>query len=205
MKKIFQIGLLLFLGVMAQAQKTNAIYNAQIEQHRAKYKSEFLEDKNAPVTELDFKYLQFYKPNINYKVQAKFVKLENEKAFDMQTHSGKIKQYFKYGFVTFTINKMPLKLFIYQSESLMQKVGFEDYLFLPFTDNTNYNTTFGGGRYLDFKLSHIKNNILEIDFNKCYNPYCAFAEGYSCPIPPAENSLNIAIPAGEKLWNKKVK
>jgi uncharacterized protein len=205
MKKIFQIGLLLFLGVMAQAQKTNAIYNAQIEQHRAKYKAEFLEDKNAPVTELDFKYLQFYKPNINYKVQAQFVKLENEKAYDMQTHSGKIKQYFKYGFVTFTINKMPLKLYIYQSESLMTKSGFEDYLFLPFTDNTNYNTTFGGGRYLDFKLSHIKNNILEIDFNKCYNPYCAFAEGYSCPIPPAENSLNIAIPAGEKLWNKKVK
>jgi uncharacterized protein len=120
----------------------------------------------------------------------------------MQTHSGKIKQYFKYGFITFTLNNKPYKLYIYQSESLMHKEGFEDYLFLPFTDNTNYKTTYGGGRYLDFKLGDIKNNILELDFNKCYNPYCAYAEGFSCPIPPAENSLQTTIEAGEKLWKK---
>jgi hypothetical protein len=93
-------------------------------------------------------------------------------------------------------------LFIYQSENLLKKEGMEDYLFLPFTDATNNIATFGGGRYLDFKMADIKNNQLIIDFNKAYNPYCAFGEGYSCPIPPRENDMEIKIVAGEKLFLK---
>jgi uncharacterized protein (DUF1684 family) len=102
------------------------------------------------------------------------------------------------------LKKKHLKLFVYQSEKLKAKEGYEDYLFIPFTDETNYKETFGGGRYMDFRYKDIKNNTLKIDFNFCYNPYCAFKEGYSCPIPPKENDMTLAIRAGEKLFGKEV-
>jgi hypothetical protein len=74
-----------------------------------------------------------------------------------------------------------------------------EYLFCPFKDLTNGVDTYGAGRYLDFTLSDINNPIL--DFNYAYNPYCAYNAGYSCPIPPYENHLKIAITAGEKKWH----
>ena len=80
----------------------------------------------------------------------------------------------------------------------MQKEEYKNYLFLPFTDETNYNQTFGGGRYLDFEITDIVGNKLILDFNKCYNPYCAYAGGFNCPIPPKENDLKVKIKAGEK-------
>ena len=62
--------------------------------------------------------------------------------------------------------------------------------------------TYGGGRYIDLTITDIKNNLIELDFNKCYNPYCAYSDGYSCPIPPDENNLKIKIEAGEKKFAK---
>lgn len=93
-------------------------------------------------------------------------------------------------------------LHVYQSIALMTKPGFEDHLFIPFTDETNVGETYGGGRYIDLKMGDIQNGMVVLDFNKCYNPYCAYKEGYACPIPPRENSLPIAIPAGEKRFGK---
>ncbi len=77
---------------------------------------------------------------------------------------------------------------------------FENYLFLPFTDLTNGNGTYGGGRYIDLEIP--KGDTMVIDFNKSYNPYCAYNGKYSCPIPPKENDLNIAIKAGVKNYSK---
>jgi len=85
----------------------------------------------------------------------------------------------------------------------MTSTDYADYLFIPFTDNTSGNESYGGGRYLDYKISDIKNNKLLLDFNKAYNPYCAYTTGYNCPIPPAENDLKVAIKAGEKAFEKK--
>jgi uncharacterized protein (DUF1684 family) len=75
---------------------------------------------------------------------------------------------------------------------------------VPFGDATSGFESYGGGRYLDFTISDIKNNFLPIDFNKAYNPYCAYTAGYSCPIPPKENLLNASISAGEKNYGKPV-
>lgn len=178
-------------------------YNEQIKAFRENYKSEFLQDENAPLQKKDLKYLRFYDVNEQFKVTAN-IELENDTiGFEMQTHNGVLKHYFKYAKATFNLKGQSFSLFLYQSQKLMMKEGFEDYLFIPFTDETNYQETFGGGRYLDFKISDIKEDKLLIDFNKCYNPYCAFAEGYSCPIPPKENDLNLKIEAGEKLFGKK--
>jgi uncharacterized protein len=72
-------------------------------------------------------------------------------------------------------------------------------LFLPFKDLTTNKETYGSGRYMDLDMSMIKKQQIEIDFNRCYHPYCAYNHTYTCPVPPAENLVNVAVKAGEKL------
>ena len=73
---------------------------------------------------------------------------------------------------------------------------------MPFRDLTNGTTTYEGGRFLDFKIPENDKNVV-IDFNKAYNPYCAYSDNYACPIVPKENSLSIEILSGIKLLGKK--
>jgi uncharacterized protein len=201
MKKIF-----IFVMIIGSAAKGFAqTYSDSILLHRENYKQEFLKDADSPLGKDDLQYLDFYTIDKNYRVVATFKKVTDKKGFMMQTHSGKQKHYFVYGKLSFILKKKKYTLCIYQSESLMSNEAYKDYLFIPFTDATNSVTTFGGGRYLDFRLADIKHNQLIIDFNTCYNPYCAFAGGYSCPIPPKENDVNIQVEAGEKLYVKPIK
>ena len=65
-------------------------------------------------------------------------------------------------------------------------------------DKTNGKESYGGGRYLDLEIPEDK--IIILDFNKAYNPYCAYSDRYSCPIPPIENHLDVAINAGFKAF-----
>jgi len=71
-------------------------------------------------------------------------------------------------------------------------------LFLPFKDFTNNESTYGGGRYINFLDTDIKDGKIEIDFNKSYNPWCAYSDGFNCPIPPKENHIETEVTAGEK-------
>ena len=82
----------------------------------------------------------------------------------------------------------------------MKEEGYEDYLFLPFLDDTNGEESYGGGRYIDCRIP--EGDTIEIDFNKAYNPYCAYNENYSCPIVPRENYLAIEVKAGVKVFKK---
>jgi uncharacterized protein (DUF1684 family) len=86
----------------------------------------------------------------------------------------------------------------------MNDKTYRNYLFIPFTDSTSGEESYGGGRYLECFAGDIGYNLLDLDFNKAYNPYCAYGAGYNCPIPPKENDLPIAIKAGEKNYAKKV-
>ena len=156
------------------------------------------------VKEPDRKYLSFYPVNKDFCVTALFEKYNDTIGFSMITSSGKIKRYLKYGLITFNIHDSLQQLFIYQSVDLMKQEKYKDYLFIPFGDATSGFTSYGGGRYLDFVIPDIKNNRLIVDFNKAYNPYCAYTTGYNCPIPPSENILQVAITAGEKNYGKPV-
>jgi hypothetical protein len=97
-----------------------------------------------------------------------------------------------------------VQLIVYRNPALAKMPEYKDYLFLPFTDETNGKGTYAGGRYIDMNTADFKNNRVTIDFNKAYNPYCAFGGGYQCPKPPDENHLNITIEAGEKNFARQV-
>ena len=152
----------------------------------------------------DKKYLQFYPVNESYRVTASLEKAKDNKWFSMETSGLQKKTYRVYGTVSFTIHDTLVKANIYQSQSLMADPKYKDYLVLMFTDQTTGDGTYEAGRYIDFTMEDIKNNQLIIDFNKAYNPYCAYVKGkYNCPIPPRENYLPVAIEAGEKSFGKK--
>lgn len=198
MRKLFLVMALSAVSYLSLAQS----YNDSIFKYREHYKKEFLTDKRSPLKADDLKYLRFYEPDINYRVKATVVITPESQPFSMPTHSGKDKMYRQYCILTFKLNDTLLHLRAYQRVDGTAEP--KDYLFIPFTDATTYGETFGGGRYLDLSVNDIINNQVIIDFNKCYNPYCAFAEGYSCPIPPRENSLDVAVKAGEKKYAKEI-
>jgi uncharacterized protein (DUF1684 family) len=177
-------------------------YIASIKQHRTSYKADFLKEERSPFygREKALDSLRFYKPNPKYRVDAEFTPTPDAKPFEMATYSGEVQPYRKFGEVTFKLKGKIQQLAIYQSLRLVKIPGYKDYLFLPFKDLSNGESTYGGGRYINLKMGDIKEGKLTLDFNKNYNPYCAFADGYNCPIPPAENHLDIAIKAGEKSF-----
>jgi len=159
--------------------------------------SEYADPKESPLKENDlkaFKALHFFPINLNYCVTAKFVRTPDEKPFIMPTSGKKTPLYVKYAEVFFVINGKEFKLNIYQSLDLVKIEKYKNHLFLPFTDLTSGVETYGGGRYIDLEIPN--SDTILIDFNKAYNPYCAYNEKYSCPIPPQENDMEMQILAG---------
>ena len=181
------------------AQIDSAVY--EIEHYRKEQEAKFRDPKESPLDKKlrkKFKGLNYYPINPDYRVKAKFVKTENPVLFKMKTTTERLPEYQKYGELHFVLNGEPRILEIYQSPEIIQKPGLEDYLFVPFTDETNGTETYEVGRYIDFRVPSSEDVIL--DFNKSYNPYCSYGSAYSCPIPPQANHLPIKIVAGEKKF-----
>lgn len=143
-----------------------------------------------------FNALPFFPVDYAYYVEATFVRDSTAAPFRMKTSNDKEKEYRKYGELHFQLNKQALRLVVYQSLTLINTKEYADYLFVPFTDLSNGHQSYGGGRYLDLRQGQIQAGKVQLDFNRAYNPYCAYATGFSCPIPPAENRLPVAIPVG---------
>ena len=185
------------------AQKTS--YEDEIKLVQYKLNTEYADASTSPLTEEDlktFKTLDFFKIDKNYRVEAAFELTPNTPIFEMQTTTDRLPLYRKYGIARFTLNGVKLELSIYQNQKLMTDIEYEDYLFIPFNDTTNGTLSYGGGRYIDLEIPSEENNTIVIDFNRAYNPYCAYNHKYSCPIPPSENNLSIAIPAGVKAYGE---
>ena len=175
-------------------------YAEQIAKHRESYKQDFIKESNSPLKENDLQNLHFYDADSTYKVSADVEILKNEKIFKMPTYDGTSKEFYRYAKIMFDLNGTATTMTLYKSIALASNPAYKDLLFLPFTDETNNKETYGGGRYIDLSSKEIINNKLQVDFNKAYNPYCAYSDGYRCPVPPEENDLQIEIKAGEKLY-----
>jgi uncharacterized protein (DUF1684 family) len=179
------------------------LVNAQTDYaaRRVQYQQAFLSNPRAPLTVADTALLDFYPPQPQWAVVAKIVRTPDSPAFGLPTYSGQERPYRQYGVLYFEIAGKPYRLCVYQNLKLVQDPAHQDHLFLPFKDHTNGETTYGGGRYLDLHSADIQaDDTLLLDFNLCYNPWCAFSDGYNCPIPPPVNELELAVEAGEKVF-----
>jgi hypothetical protein len=177
----------------------------EIETFQKELNREYKTEEETPLRDENFKKFKahpFFPIDLTYRVKAKLVKTENAEPFEIPTSSGKTKKYREFGKVYFALNGAEQVLTVYQSLALLDDPEYQDYLFLPFKDETNGKDTYGGGRYLDLRIP--KNDELIIDFNKAYHPLCAYNPyDYNCPIVPEVNWLKIPIEAGVKyqdIW-----
>jgi hypothetical protein len=197
MKKIIYLFLICTINLFAQEEIVQTSQEYQEELNLS-----FADSLHSPLINEDrlhFEGLDFFPIDEKYIVKAKFVKLKKQKPFDMPTTTARKPKYIKYGELHFTIDSKDLVLTVYKNIDLSKRKGFKDYLFLPFLDETNGNETYGGGRFLDMRIP--KSDEVIIDFNKAYNPYCAYNPEYSCPIVPLENELAVEIKAGVKKFH----
>jgi uncharacterized protein (DUF1684 family) len=192
MKRFALLPVILLLTFSSFAQPDYYVYQST-------YKKDLYD-----IIQSDTAFVRFYPVNSEYKVTASVQKLPGQKFFSLPASDGKSKQAIKYALITFKLMGKDYQLYAYQLSTLLNSEDYKDNFFIPFTDLSSGKTSYGGGRYIDFVTSDISpDGSLVIDFNKAYNPYCAFREGYSCPIPPSENDLPVEIMAGEMTFNKK--
>ncbi|RAV99880.1 DUF1684 domain-containing protein [Pseudochryseolinea flava] len=143
-----------------------------------------------------FKGLNYFPPDPQYNVVADLTPIQQKKTIVLGTSDGKEEHYLEYAYADFNLHGKSQRLLILE---LMEMGPNRGKLFLAFADETSANETYGAGRYLDVSRNSGSNSIT-LDFNKTYNPYCAYDDGFSCPFPPKENLLTIAIRAGEKNY-----
>ncbi len=179
-------------------------YTEQIIQHRATLNNFFRESKESPLPKSKrkaFSTLPFFPVDLTYKVKAKLTYTFNSPVFYMKTTGKQNDAYQPYALATFTLYNKQHTVTIYQNVSLKNKRGYQNYLFIPFTDNTNGKTTYSGGRYIETTIPEIPTGYITLDFNKAYNPYCAYNKNFICPIPPKNNHIATEILAGVKHTN----
>lgn len=172
----------------------------EIQSYRDKQIQEMVKDEFGPLRKDQVEFVSFYPAKQDYVVTASVEQLFNEPTFRMPTYDGTSNEYKRYGFLNFELNGKKYKLTAYQSVALFQNATYKNHLFVPFMDNTTGETTYEGGRYMDLSIADIKDGKIKVDFNRAYNPYCAYSNGYRCPQPPKDNILNAAIEAGEKKY-----
>jgi len=198
---LYSFIVILLLAGVSCTESINNEYLDEIRQHRAEINKEFADTAHSPLTKeglAHFEGLDFYPADPGWMVEAHFVLNPDPEPFEMETTTARRPIYVKYGEAHFSIDGTEYALEIYQSEKAKQMEEFKESLFLPFKDLTNGEGSYGGGRFIDLKIP--EGETIIIDFNKSYNPYCAYNHRYSCPVPPNANHLNISVPAGVKAY-----
>ncbi len=204
MKTIIALCLLSLFSIRSIGQTdTDYSFKDDIKSYRLEQNDKFKNEKTSPLKATDrstFKKLKYYRAKRAYRVIAKFIRTTDAKPFEMPTTTDRKPMYEKFGELHFEIKGQQLKLDIFQSHNSRRNPLYRDYLFLPFKDATNTKKTYGGGRFIDLRIP--KGDTVIINFNKAYNPYCAYSPKYSCPVVPMINHLKVAIPAGIKKYKK---
>jgi len=161
-----------------------------------KQKDQFFQfDPHSPLSveqKHTFTGLNYYPENPDLRFDVTLEPFEDRPVVQMQTSTGELREYIKYGQFHFEVEGQPATLTVYTSDA--------GDTFVPFTDATSARETYGAGRYLE--LESLGGNRFRVDFNLAYNPWCAYSPDYSCPIPLPENRLEVPIRAGEKNFDQ---
>lgn len=159
----------------------------------------FKSGENSPIPPEDraaFQGLSYYPPDPSLRFNVRLQRHARPQKVKLGTNTGEIRTGLRYGYFEFQAGGQSCLL---QAYRLDDNAGGAPYLFVPFRDATSGKETYGAGRYLDLKEN--TSGIYDLDFNRAYNPFCAYNDAFSCPFPPAENTLGVAIRAGEKLYS----
>ncbi len=181
-------------ALVLQAQDT-IVWRDSLDAYWARMDAEFADSAHSPLKSEDrqvFEHLHRFTADHSYCVEATFAAVAHAEPFAMKTSTTRMPMYKVHGTLTFQLGDREFSLPVY--ENAVPNPAYAYHLFLPFTDLTNGEESYGGGRYLDLQAPLGPTVI--VDFNKAYNPYCAYNDRYSCPIPPIENHMDAEVRAG---------
>lgn len=183
-------------GAIVMEKLADEEFAAQMKEQREEKEIFFRTSPESPIeNKANFKGLTYFAPDQNFRVLANLTPYEGEeKEMKVAYTDSTTDTYERLYFADFTINGVAQRLLLLKNEGTISVL---------FRDQTSGLQSYGGGRYIDIALDDVKGNTLIIDFNKSYSPYCAYSPGYACPLPPAENTLTVAIEAGEKYEEEK--
>jgi len=159
---------------------------------RAEKDQFFASHPQSPLTaaqKQEFKGLTYFPENEGLRLEVEVQKFPQKNVVEIQTSTGEVRIYNRFGRFYFEIDGQEASLTIYNTD-----FGY----FLPFVDSLANTETYGAGRYLE--PEPLENGIFLVDFNMSYNPYCAYNELFSCPLTPFENRIKVPIRAGEKMF-----
>ena len=186
------------------SQQKRAIVGAT--EYQQQLNASYKDASKTPLKKKDlkiFKGLDFFPVDSSFIVIATLKKITNAPTFEMATTTDRTALYKEYGYLSFSLEGKKHQLTIYRSQDDLKDVAFKNNLFLPFTDATSGNESYGGGRYMDVMTTDENSNgTITLNFNNTYNPYCAYNDKYSCPLTPRKNHLDASIKAGVKVFKK---
>ncbi len=145
-----------------------------------------------------FRGLKYFPYDAKFSVRAKFTPYPKPEIVSMNTSKGVREEYLRVGHFEFSLGGRKLTLQAYRSPHGSHSEGY----FVPFRDATSGKESYANARYLDIDEGSGRNGTYTLDFNLAYNPYCAYTGAYICPFPPDENTLPVAIRAGEKKYKE---
>lgn len=166
---------------------------------RAEKDRSYREDPDSPIPDQDrprFGGLLYYPVDPAFRFRVQLHRYPRPERLQLATNTGERRDALRYGYFEFAVGGTLCRLQVYRTAD--GAAGGKPYLFIPFLDATSGGETYGGGRYLD--LEENTRGVYDLDFNRAYNPLCAYGKEYSCPLPPEENRLPVAIRAGEKAY-----
>ena len=167
-----------------------------LEDFRREKDAFYRDDPHSPLTARQrrtFTGLSYYPEDPRLRLSLRPQEFEEPELVEMQTSTGDTARYLRWARIEFEVDGAQAALTVYRDPASGE-------MFLPFQDANAGGETYGAGRYLEPELH--PTDQLEVDFNLAYNPFCAFSEDYSCPLPPFENHLKVAIRAGERAFKK---
>jgi uncharacterized protein (DUF1684 family) len=197
---VFVVAAVAFVFYSMQGGQSDEDY-AKVIQKEREDKDHFMKTSSAsPFADSVGNYteLNYFPANQKYRLNADLEEIESKKVLILPTSDGKSTRYLEYAHAVFKLDGTENKILILE---VMEEGPERGKLFLSFADATSGNETYGAGRYLDIKKVP-GSTAITLDFNLAYNPYCAYSDRFSCPFPPKENVLRVAIPVGEKSYHK---
>ncbi len=166
----------------------------ELDDFRAAKDDFFAHDHQSPLTRAQrqaFTGLHYFPENPALRLEVEVEPFLQQDEIEMQTSTGDVQHYTRYGRFKFSVDGLPAELTLYESTGSF---------FLPFVDSQAPKETYGAGRYLE--PEPLGGRRFLVDFNYAYNPYCAYNDAWSCPLTPFENHVKVPIQAGEKNFHE---
>jgi len=191
----------LALGCRPEPRPENAAGRDPVLEERTLKDEAFRKDPGSPLSEpykAAFRGLAYYPPSPRLRLTVKLNRYERPETVRIGTNTGEIRTGLRYGYFEFEIDGQSCRLQVFRMQD--SPSPGPPHLFVPFRDATSGRETYGAGRYIDLREN--TSGIYDLDFNRAYNPSCAYGrEDFSCPVPPAENTLPVSVKAGEKKYS----